>query len=90
MPLNVIESMMSGNAFIATKNRGHNELIKDGVNGYLVDLGDYKTLAKYIDLLIKDKELKNKLEDNALKMIQPYVLNKVLIEFEQVLSKLDD
>ncbi len=88
--LNVIESMMSGNTFIATKNRGHNELIKDGINGYLVEIGDCKTLAEKINLLIIESKLKDQLADNALKMIQSYVLEKVLDEFKQILSKLDD
>jgi glycosyltransferase EpsD len=78
---------MSKNTFIATKNRGHNELVKNGINGFLVELGDYKTLANYIILLIQNNELKRQLEDNAIKMIQPYTLNKVLVELEQVFDK---
>ncbi len=41
--LNVIEGMMCQKAVVATYNRGHKELIQDGINGYLVphDNADY-------------------------------------------------
>ena len=36
MPLNIIEAFLSGNPVVASDNRGHRELVKDGLNGYLV------------------------------------------------------
>ena len=85
--LNVIESMMSGNTFVATKNRGHNELIKDGENGFLVEVGDYHLLANKISVLMQDQKLKKAFEENAMKMIQPYTLPKVLDEVQQILKE---
>ncbi len=86
--LNVIESMMSGNTFIATKNRGHNELIKDGVNGFLVDVSDADTLKDRINALIEDKELKEKLEKNATEQIKDYSLTKTLDEMRNIFSEI--
>lgn len=36
LPLNLVEAMLAGNPVVASVNRGHKELIKDGVNGFLV------------------------------------------------------
>lgn len=79
---NVIEAMMSGNTFIATKNRGHCELIKDGENGYLVEVGDNVALAEKISMLLKDESLKNHLESNAKKKIYLYQLLNVMNEMK--------
>ena len=46
--LNVIEAMMCGNPIVASINRGHNELVNDGENGYLVESTNSKMFAKKI------------------------------------------
>jgi glycosyltransferase EpsD len=46
--LNVIEAMMCGNPIVASINRGHNELVNDGENGYLVEATNSKMFAKKI------------------------------------------
>lgn len=51
--LNLIEAMLSGNSVVATRNRGHNELVKEGINGYLVDIGDSDTLAERLISILK-------------------------------------
>lgn len=40
LPLNIMEAMAMGIPICATANRGHNELIQDGVNGNIVESGD--------------------------------------------------
>ena len=45
---NVIEAMMCGNPIVASINRGHNELVNDGENGYLVEATNSKMFAKKI------------------------------------------
>ncbi|MBQ8658546.1 MAG: glycosyltransferase family 4 protein [Clostridia bacterium] len=86
--INVIESMMSGNTFIATKNRGHNELIQDGENGFLVDVGDERTLANRIIKLIENPELKKRLEEAAKKRIHIYTLSETIKEIESIFASL--
>ena len=46
--LNVIEAMMCGKPIVASINRGHNELVNDGENGYLVEATNSKMFAKKI------------------------------------------
>lgn len=54
LPLNPIEAMLTGNPVVATKNRGHNELVIDGLNGYLIDIGDTDALAQKLIVLLGD------------------------------------
>ena len=45
LPLNVIEAMLCGDAVVASNNRGHRELVEDGVNGFIVDATDIDGFA---------------------------------------------
>lgn len=40
LPLNVMEAMLCGNAVVASNNRGHRELVEDGVTGFIVQATD--------------------------------------------------
>lgn len=52
--LNLIEAMACGVPVVATDNRGHRTIIEDGVNGFLVGIGDSDAMAKRIvDVLDK-------------------------------------
>ena len=52
LPLNIVEAMLTENPVVATKNRGHCELITDSQNGYIVSLDDVDTMYNYLlDLL---------------------------------------
>lgn len=48
MPLNIIEAMLCAKPIVATYNRGHNELIENGVNGYLVSPDSAEDMAERI------------------------------------------
>ena len=48
LPLNILEAMLCGKPVVASHNRGHNELVKDGINGYLVNPDDADGFAQRI------------------------------------------
>jgi glycosyltransferase involved in cell wall biosynthesis len=52
MPLTVLEAMASALPVVATPVGGTAELVKDGVNGYLVPVGDHGVLANSIIKLL--------------------------------------
>lgn len=58
LPITIFEAFYKKTPVVSTNAGGIPEAIEDGVNGYLVEVKDYKTLAKKIALLINDKELK--------------------------------
>lgn len=51
--LNLIEGMLCGKPVIAVENRGHRELVEDGVTGYLIPAGDSRALAEVLVKLYK-------------------------------------
>lgn len=58
--LNIVESMYCGLPVVATDNRGHVSIIEDGVNGYLVHVGDADTMAARVMKLAGDPQLRER------------------------------
>lgn len=69
--LNLIEGMLCGKPVIAVENRGHRELIKNGVTGYLVPIGDSRALAERLVQLHNDGNQKE-LGQAGYKKVQLY------------------
>lgn len=61
----LIEALVEGKAIIATNAGGNPELIEDGVNGILVNVGDTAGLARAMRLLCEDSRLRSLLEEGA-------------------------
>lgn len=60
-----VEAMQSGLPVIGANTGGTPEIIIDGENGFLYEQGNPQSLANNILKLYSDKELKNKMSDNA-------------------------
>ena len=84
LPLNVIEAMLSGNPVIAAHNRGHDELIRDGENGFLINHDDAEALAGHICRLLSDDDLRRRLAANAPGSVSLYTASSVEKELEQI------
>lgn len=56
-PYVILEAAKMVTPTLSTRVGGIDELIEDGVNGYLVDSGDYETLAERIVSLSQNREL---------------------------------
>ena len=48
LPLNVMEAMLCGNAVVASNNRGHCELVENGITGFIVGATDVDAFADRI------------------------------------------
>jgi glycosyltransferase involved in cell wall biosynthesis len=64
----IIEYMACSKPVICTKVGGNSELIKDGFNGYLINVGDIEYLAKCILDLLSNDILKKTLGENGRKL----------------------
>ncbi len=93
MPNSLIEAMSLGLPCISTDCPcgGPKDLITDGVNGLLVPVKDKDAMKMAILRLIKNKELADKLSQNAIYVqdkFSPDVVNKMWEEyFESILDK---
>lgn len=87
LPRCVMEAMAAGKPVVATDVRGSRDLIRDGVNGLLVPLGDLESLAKALIRLLIDKDLAQRMGTAGHKMIQEYSLDKVLEEMWDIYQR---
>lgn len=84
LPLNIMEGMICGKPIIASSNRGHRELIKDNVNGKLVDLKNEDSFYENICLLIENEEIRDKFSVNSLKLVEPFKVENVKKELMNI------
>lgn len=84
LPLNVVEAMLTETPVVATKNRGHRELICDNETGFLVDIDDGVLLAKRVLELLSDEKIHERIRLNAKNYAQAYICNHVKIELMKV------
>lgn len=75
-----LEAMACGLPVITTKNVGSNEIIDNGVTGYLIEQEDTRVLAEKILFLINNPRLMKKMGNNARKKIEKkYDWDKTII-----------
>jgi glycosyltransferase involved in cell wall biosynthesis len=89
-PVKIFEYMAMGKAIVATRLKGISSVIKDGVNGLLVEPGDAREMADAIFRIYENPDLRERLEANAKKVAEEYdwkvineEINKKLAEFYQ-------
>lgn len=82
LPLNVVESMLTENPVVATRNRGHGELIQHGENGYLVE--DTESMSNRVIELLSDDKKRNEFGKAARNYAKGYGFIKVEKELEKI------
>ena len=91
LPRVVLESLAVGTPVITSANEGAMAIIEDQINGYIVPIGDGKAIAERINLLYRNKDLKEKLSNNAIKTIETTMSHKrtvanLITYFENILA----
>lgn len=84
LPLNVVESMLTKNPVIVSKNRGHRELVEHGKTGYLVDVNDVEKMKKYVTELLYDDEKRIQMGKNAAQFANAFGFVSVKKELKKV------
>lgn len=89
MGRSILEAMACGKPVVASKVGGIVDLVKDGINGILVPPGDSKELASAIIKLLKDKELRLMMGEQARKTIdERFSAKKMVSDIESVYAGL--
>lgn len=68
----LLEAFASGLPIVASRSGGIVDLVKDGVNGYLVEEKDIQGLADRLNVVLKDKNIYNKMQSEAQKTALQY------------------
>ena len=87
MPLNIIEAMLCKKPVVASHNRGHNELVREGVTGFLARPEDATQFSALIARLHQDKELASRFGEAAYQAAQAYTVSSVRLELTALLAK---
>ena len=67
VPRTLLEAAAMAKPIVTTNAPGCKEVVDDGVNGFLVPIKDYKSLADKIEILIDDKDLRREFGENSRK-----------------------
>lgn len=84
LPLNIMEAMASGLPVVASRNRGHEELIAEGATGFIVEPGDVDSFASRLLLLHRFRETRARMGAAGLERVKGYSLDRVQEELREL------
>ena len=79
-----LEAMASGVAVVSSNVGGLAEVNKDGVTGFLNDVGDIEGMIASVLNILKDKDTLARFKTNALEHSQKFELNKIVPVYENL------
>jgi len=82
MPQSLIEAMAREKIVIASNNLGAKELIKDGKNGFLFEIGNEKQLVEKISLALKNDF--REVRGQARKSVEQFSWDKIIQKLEKL------
>ncbi len=90
-PMVLVESMFSALPTVAYDKGGVKDAVEDGENGFLVKQDDTNEFKKKVLQIAEDKDLRQKMSDNALKIAyEKYTLQNMLDQYEKVIKEVVD
>lgn len=91
MPCATLEAMGCGLPIVTTDVPGNQEIVREGVNGFLVPVGDTEKLAQSLARLIRDPALRRRMGGESRRIVQPYdwrdIVRRYAAIFEEVHGK---
>lgn len=90
LPVNIMEAQACGLPSVVLKNRGHSELVKDGVNGFVIEENNPSHFAKRIIKVYESEALCERFRENTLTMVNKYSLPNVHSELQAIYNSYMD
>ena len=84
LPLNIIEAMVCGKPVIASYNRVHRELVREGKSGFLFEANDVNALTHRILSFINDEKLRQEFGKQGHSAVAPYLSRCVEGELTEI------
>jgi glycosyltransferase EpsD len=88
LPISVLEAMATGLPMVVTDCRGNRDLVKNGINGLLTDVYDYKEMVKAIKRVYYNKDLSIKFYDESKKILKEYNSKRIMREIGAIYKML--
>lgn len=86
LALNIVEAMYCGLPVVATDNRGHVPIVRDGENGFLVHVNDSETMARRVIEIADDPQLRARLTKDD---VSRYSAEAVTAQLCDILSEVE-
>ncbi len=83
----MLEAFASGLPVVASRSGGIVDLVKDGVNGYLVEEKDIKGIANRINIVLNDENIYNKLVMSAKATAEQYDYKVIAKKYNDFIDK---
>ena len=84
LPVNIMEAMYVGLPIVATDCRGNRDLIENEVNGYIINQNDSIDFYNKIELIYRDKKIRDLLSKGSQEKIKEYLLDEILEEMKKI------
>ncbi|MBI4022496.1 MAG: glycosyltransferase family 4 protein [Candidatus Andersenbacteria bacterium] len=84
MPSVILEAMSCGLPVVASDVGGNNELVEEGVNGYLVEGDDIEKLADDLTRLINDEHLRELMGQRSRERALKYNWQEIMGQYDQL------
>lgn len=88
LPLSILEAMSYGLPIISTPVGGTPEVVKEGINGFLIQPGDKVAIYNAIKHFIADPSLLIHMGASSKTIIQPYYTKNVIPKLQKIYEKL--
>ena len=83
----VIEAMIMKKPVIASNSGGLPEIIQDGINGYLVEVGDHEKIIFLINEILTKPKITKKIIENVENDIEKFSWENICSEFLNIMKK---
>lgn len=77
LPFNIMEAMYCGLPVVASRVKGHTDLLEESGAGLLYPYGDWAACAGCVQELIQDRELMARMGERGRQAVQAYTLDRV-------------
>lgn len=85
--MTIIEAMSCGVPVVAFHNYGPDEIVRNGVDGFLINKFDVSDFADKVIMLAEDYEKRREFSEAALDGAKRFDLNVILERFKEILNK---
>jgi len=86
----LLEAMASGLPIISTNVDGVNEIVKSGINGYIIPSGSSESIANAIIELCSEPGILKKIGENNIISAKRYRWDQIMDELEKIYHKVTD
>lgn len=78
--LTMLEALSSARPIVVTETGGMPEIIKDGINGYIIPVKDFESLASRVIQLLTSKDLRERLGYTGRQMVEQQYTKEIVTE----------